>query len=76
MAVTNMVVFSDAGCFYEPHNRTIYFGTVHGDLMVRFDDAETIMDDITAWLKKTHQQRPVSPAAVAAARRRLKETAS
>lgn len=74
--VTNIVVIHDTGCFYDPHDRTIYFGTSHGDLIVRFDDAETIMDDITAWLKKNSQQRPMSPATVQAVLRRLKDTAS
>ena len=73
---TNVVVIHETGCFYDPRDRTLYFGTSHGDLIVRFDDAETIMDDITAWLKKTGQQRPVSPATVAAVLRRLKGTPS
>ena len=48
-------------CVYDPHERTVWFGTEHGDMPVRFHDAETVMDDITGWLRETGQQGRVSP---------------
>lgn len=49
---------------YDPVDGRMYFGTKHGDLPVRFHDAETIIDDINEWLLANDLKGPVSPEAV------------
>ncbi len=45
---------------YDKHTRTVWFGTDHGDMEVRFIDADTVMNDINRWLADTGQRRTVS----------------
>ena len=45
--------------------RTIWFGTVHGDMIVRYAILELIIDDIKAWLAEARARRPVSDGQVA-----------
>jgi len=49
---------------YDPYDRTVSFGTDDGDMDIRFHDAETIMDDISHWLRRSGHQRSVSPETV------------
>ena len=51
---------TDKPFIYDPNERTVWFGTEHGDMRVRFHDADTIMDDINKWLEETKQRRSVS----------------
>ena len=49
---------------YDSEKGVMYFGTRHGDMLVRFQDAETIIDDVQGWLNANDMARPVSPDAV------------
>ena len=51
---------------YDPTDGRMYFGTKYGDLRIRFHNAETIMDDIRAWLVLNDLNRSVSMDAVKA----------
>ena len=58
---------------YDPVDGQMFFGTKHGDLRVRFHDADTIIEDIDAWLNEHGLKGRVSPDAVRTIMRRLKE---
>ena len=58
---------------YDPADGQMFFGTKHGDLRVRFHDADTIIEDIDAWLNEHGLKGRVSPDAVRTIMRRLKE---
>lgn len=51
---------------YNPADGRMFFGTTYGDMAVRFHDAETIIDDINAWLLDNDLKGPVSPESVKA----------
>jgi len=57
---------------YDEHNRTVCFGAHPKEMRIRFHDAETIMDDISHWLRETGYQRSVPPEAVKRVMRRLR----
>ena len=49
---------------YDPADGQMFFGTKHGDLRVRFHDADTIIEDIDAWLNEHGLKGRVSPDAI------------
>lgn len=66
--VTNNLVInqprSDRVTGYDKKTGIMYFGTRHGDLAVRFDNAETVIEDIKVWLAEKKLQDVPSPQAI------------
>lgn len=67
MNVTNISQFPpDRVTAYDQKTGIMFFGTRHGDLAVRFDNAETVIEDIKAWLFEKELNASPSPNALRA----------
>ena len=49
---------------YDPKAGIMFFGTCHDDLVVRFHNPLTVIEDITSWITKNDLRGPVSPDAI------------
>ena len=62
MNVTNISQFPpDRVTACDQKTGIMFFGTRHGDLEVRFDNAETVIEDIKAWLFENELNASPSP---------------